>query len=293
MAELKPQETREEREDDYDEEEDDDYDPESKIEEEVNDEEEDDDDKEEVGPDYSNIQAATSQVKTRSQRYRDDPAESKFIGNFATNEDGFVEVKTSIDVDAIFNDLKSQSETKEEWTSLVTQVDEAQPEIKPVDSLEPEKIKIESSYAFAGRLITETKLVDANSEEAKAYMNSTASITAKENAGVKRSFVTVVRKVDGEDRELQIKLKRPSLIDKVLAAYGSKKQKLSTLEKSRLDWASFVDKRKIGDELKIHNKAGYLDKQDFLGRIQNKRDEHYQSAKEADRQRQWQLQNAK
>ena len=44
------------------------------------------------------------------------------------------------------------------------------------------------------------------------------------------------------------------------------KMKLSTLEKSRLDWASF-DKRNINEELKIHNKAGYLDKQDFINRM--------------------------
>ena len=94
-----------------------------------------------------------------------------------------------------------------------------------------------------------------------------------------------------ETYELRIKLKRPSLIDKFIALNGNnKKMKLSTLEKSRLDWASFIDKRKIGDELKRHNRGGYLDKQDFLNRVDYKKDEIYQRAKEEERKRQFQLQ---
>ena len=61
------------------------------------------------------------------------------------------------------------------------------------------------------------------------------------------------------------------------------KMKLSTLEKSRLDWASFVDKRNINEELKIHNKAGYLDKQDFINRMNSKRDDLYLQAKEKEK----------
>lgn len=53
----------------------------------------------------------------------------------------------------------------------------------------------------------------------------------------------------------------------VLSQLG-KKQKLSTLEKSKLDWDKFKRDENIGDELKSYNmgKNGYLDRQDFLQR---------------------------
>lgn len=53
----------------------------------------------------------------------------------------------------------------------------------------------------------------------------------------------------------------------VLSQIG-KKQKLSTLEKSKLDWNRFKKDENIEDELKSHNmgKNGYLDRQDFLQR---------------------------
>jgi len=51
--------------------------------------------------------------------------------------------------------------------------------------------------------------------------------------------------------------------------------KLTTLEKSRLDWAGYVDKAGIGDELDKQKKggAGYLDRKDFLGRVEHRTNE--------------------
>ncbi|GLV33996.1 yeti [Carabus blaptoides fortunei] len=47
-----------------------------------------------------------------------------------------------------------------------------------------------------------------------------------------------------------------------------KKQKISTLEKSKLDWDRFKQDENIVDELSAHNKGrhGYLERQDFLQR---------------------------
>ncbi|RKP05830.1 bucentaur or craniofacial development-domain-containing protein [Thamnocephalis sphaerospora] len=45
-----------------------------------------------------------------------------------------------------------------------------------------------------------------------------------------------------------------------------KKQRTNTLEKSKQDWESFVDREGIRDELLYANKDGYLEKRDFLDR---------------------------
>lgn len=304
----------EEVEEEYDEEEDEDYDPEAKIqdEKEVSEGEESSDN--EAQPDYSAIENAAAQerlIKTRSQRHQEKleskPGFSHLRPGLVTSSD----INQRIDVDAIFSDLKQKSDGRatDDWKAAIGDdkldanerlsgdggnvSNEVQPDNKEEDLFGLQKIKIESSYTFAGKVITESKLVDANSAEAKAYLNSTKGLTATDLSSKPiRSFVPVIRTIPGssEPIELRIKLKRPSLIDKFLSTYGNKKLKLSTLEKSRLDWASFVDKKSLQDELTIHNKAGFLDKQEFLGRLQDKRDELYQKAKEDDRKRQWQLQ---
>jgi hypothetical protein len=267
---------------DGDEEDDEDFDPNAKDEADNSESEKED----EVIPDYKSIEATTTQVRTRNQRYKDKLA--------AQSEDlGLVKpTHTTVDIDLIFSNLKSSKTVKDEW---IKNLDDTQPSnaikppipnnkiVTPHNELDPQMITIKSSFTFAGKVFTETKQVDANSAEAQAYLNSTICLTDDALDTKRRSFIPVLRKLPGtnENIELKIKLKRPSLIDKFLNS--NKKQKLSTLEKSRLDWAGFVDKRKLKDELKIHNKAGYLDKQDFLGRLQAKRDENYQTVKEQER----------
>ncbi|KAI3404969.2 SWC5 [Candida oxycetoniae] len=248
-------------------------------------------------PDFSKIESNVSQVRTRSQRYRDkELKKAKFIGKFETDSRGLVKDTCALDMEAVFNDLKQCKKIPEMEPIL------AEPKSSKIEQdLEHEqgqesasKIKIQVNYTFAGKLITESKLVDRDSEEAKAYLNSTSSITSSsDDVPYRRSQVKVIREdpFTKEKKELCIKLKRPSLIDKFLQMSSNKKMKLSTLEKSRLDWASFVDQRRIGDDLKRHNKGGYLDKQDFLGRIDMKRDVIYQQAKEAERRRLYQLEN--
>ncbi|CAK9441426.1 uncharacterized protein LODBEIA_P52940 [Lodderomyces beijingensis] len=291
-------------------EDDEDYDPTKKydnIEEESADEDDDEDgglkaDQQEI-PDYSKVTSNISQVKTRSQRLHEKEVKrSKYIGKFQTDTSGLVKDTCSLDIESIFAELKQGKITPE----VETQDSEQAPSVSVSNNsssnagVQPanqdksdKKVQIQIHYSFAGKLITESKEVDEDSEEAKAYLNSTSSITSNSNdVPNKRSQVEITRTDPHTQQPLQlrIKLKRPSLIDKMLQL-SSKKSKLSTLEKSRLDWASFIDKRKIGDELKKHNKAGYLDKQDFLGRMDLKKDEIYLKAKQDDRRRQFQLQN--
>lgn len=303
-------------EDDYDEQEDEDYDPEAPVKdgqaviEGVEGEEEEEESNDESDNDAGKETAAISEVKTRSQRIEAQKL-PQGVKKKSLQPSGLIKDETRLDVDSIFNDLKEKS------GNLLTDKDQHEHNIIPNEdgkeqtdesqqqsilsnpnqsNMEPNQIKIETSYSFAGKLITESKLVDADSAEAKAYLNSTNilnnSIKDGDREVKSKSSIPIIRTLPNTETpiELRIKLKRPSLIDKFLSSYNSKKQKLSTLEKSRLDWASFVDQRKIKDDLSIHNKAGYLDKQEFLGRLDVKRDEQYVKAREEDRKQQWQLQ---
>ncbi|KAH0536513.1 swr complex subunit, partial [Trichoglossum hirsutum] len=57
--------------------------------------------------------------------------------------------------------------------------------------------------------------------------------------------------------------------------------KLNTIEKSKLDWAGFVDKEGLKDDLDVHGRAkeGYLGRMEFLGRVEAKREEEGRRAR--------------
>lgn len=75
-------------------------------------------------------------------------------------------------------------------------------------------------------------------------------------------------------------VRKKSNLDALAATYGVKKPaKLNTLEKSKLDWKNFVGKEGIEDELKHHNKDGYMEKVAFLQRTDERRDQTYQELK--------------
>ncbi|KAL4686046.1 hypothetical protein H8959_001643 [Pygathrix nigripes] len=72
--------------------------------------------------------------------------------------------------------------------------------------------------------------------------------------------------------ESQCWLKRSSGMSNLLGKIGAKKQKMSTLEKSKLDWESFKEEEGIGEELAIHNrgKEGYIERKAFLDRVDHR-----------------------
>ncbi|KAF3929582.1 hypothetical protein ABW19_dt0207571 [Dactylella cylindrospora] len=119
-------------------------------------------------------------------------------------------------------------------------------------------VTIKRTYEFAGETITEEKQVPANSFEARAYLSSLQTgvppVTTSNPA-----------------KPLRRPMKRVSKFDPGNVSGGAKKAtKLNTLEKSRLDWAGYVDKEGIGEELDRQRKQGgdsYLERQDFLGRV--------------------------
>ncbi|KAF4316371.1 hypothetical protein BBO99_00008611 [Phytophthora kernoviae] len=79
-------------------------------------------------------------------------------------------------------------------------------------------------------------------------------------------------------------------LDKVLASLDEPK-KVSTMEKSSLDWDKFKEAEGIDDELKQYTKDGYIEKQEFLQRLDLKRFEIEKA--ERDKQRKLQQQQQK
>uniref|UniRef100_A0A8B9FQM8 Craniofacial development protein 1 n=4 Tax=Neoaves TaxID=3078114 RepID=A0A8B9FQM8_9PSIT len=180
---------------------------------------------------------------------------------------------------------------------------------KPKDS---GKVTITKMFDFAGEEVRVTKEVDSTSKEAKAFLKqqekwqSGAPTSLPTVSGYEEderfeasnvllfslllplSVVGVGEHVGDFTESKTTSLlvcclpqpclgsqnwvKRPSGMSSLLGKIGSKKQKMSTLEKSKLDWESFKEEEGIVEELAIHNrgKDGYIERKAFLERVDHR-----------------------
>lgn len=135
-----------------------------------------------------------------------------------------------------------------------------------------EVITIKRTYAFAGETITEEKTVPKSSAEARLFLQT-------QSTGSDHTSKT------GTKPPLRRPKKRASMFDPSSGQTSNvdkgKGPKLNTIEKSKLDWAGYVDQEGIKDELDGAKKSkdGYLGKKDFLERVDAKRDLEILSAK--------------
>lgn len=147
-----------------------------------------------------------------------------------------------------------------------------------------EMIKIKRTYNFAGKVHTEEKLVQRDSAEARLYLasqgeNASGDAAAEENdqpdkrmprKAFRSAFEPIVNAAEqGQRADLNLGMAVR------LQARQEKAKKLNTVEKSRMDWAGFVDKEGIKDELALAGRAkgAFADRQDFLARSEARREE--------------------
>ncbi|KAL8955804.1 MAG: hypothetical protein Q9193_006470 [Seirophora villosa] len=155
------------------------------------------------------------------------------------------------------------------------------PSVPPPQAASEDTITIKRTYVFAGETITEEKTVPKSSAEARLYLQSQST----QHPNPASSPVGEKGK-----KPLRRPKKRPSMFDpnpegivKGLAptSGGGKGPKLNVVEKSKLDWASHVDREGLKEELDVAEKAkgGYMGRMEFLGRSEAKREEELKSVK--------------
>jgi hypothetical protein len=148
-------------------------------------------------------------------------------------------------------------------------------------------IMIKRTYNFAGKSHTEQKLVPKNSAEARLYLSSLSSATeappppptdsSTPFLKPKRSLKKIRRSVfepivEGlpQRTDLNFGVRKDTGVTLLGDAGGGKEKKLNTVEKSAMDWAGFVDKEGIKDELDAagKSKGAYRARQEFLARVE-------------------------
>ncbi|EXF77503.1 bucentaur or craniofacial development [Colletotrichum fioriniae PJ7] len=160
-------------------------------------------------------------------------------------------------------------------------------------------IRIKRTYNFAGKVHTEEKVVARSSAEAKLYLASlgkdaaavaeTADVDADNEGGepkrvLKKAFRSAFEPV------IEIVSQRSDLnLGMTVRIKAREKEaqakKLNTVQKSKMDWAGFVDKEGLKDELELAGRAkgSYAERQDFLARSEAKREDDARRARMAGR----------
>jgi len=184
------------------------------------------------------------------------------------------------------------------WSSFQASV--ATPPPPKVEEPPKKLVKIEKRYLFAGKNIVEVVEVPENSEEAKKWprwdpsdLSSSAaaapapdssSSTTDVNASASSSADPIqppaqksaIRKPPGPRKP------RTSLAD----IPTQKAKKITTLDKSAMDWRTHVTSSDVKDELDANRRGGgYLEKMDFLKRVQDRKEDAYEASKSNKRRR--------
>jgi len=123
-------------------------------------------------------------------------------------------------------------------------------------------VKVTKVFEFAGEEVKIEKEVAIDSAEARLSLS-----TAENSVKPSPESASSVGRGRGRGRGRGGTKRGLGGISSVLGQIG-KKAKISTLEKSKLDWDNFKKQENIEEELNTHNrgKDGYLERQDFLQR---------------------------
>ncbi|CAG8970723.1 hypothetical protein HYALB_00001505, partial [Hymenoscyphus albidus] len=146
-------------------------------------------------------------------------------------------------------------------------------------------ILIKRSYHFAGKLHHEQKLVPKSSAEARLFLASQPvdSPTPTPTSPPKRAPKKARRSIFEPQVDLPIRTDLNLGVRKEEERVESmgKEKKLNTVEKSAMDWAGFVDKEGIGEELDKAGKSrgAYRERQEFLARVEGKKEEEARRAR--------------
>ncbi|XP_019733709.1 craniofacial development protein 1 [Hippocampus comes] len=125
------------------------------------------------------------------------------------------------------------------------------------------KVTIVKVFDFAGEEVRVNKEVSADSREAKIHFKSQCT---QEKTGEESPTSSNQSSCPGPSS------KRPAGMSSLLSRIGGKKQKMSTLEKSKMDWDAFKYEEGITEELAIHNRGreGYVERKNFLERVDHR-----------------------
>lgn len=151
-----------------------------------------------------------------------------------------------------YNLVNVSSENRSFWASK-TRRQELLAKALALQGSESGTVKISKTVNYAGKETVIQKTVDADSEAAKKTQENASRLRSKED-----HLDYLITKMHGP-------------------------KSISTVEKSSYDWDNFKESNKLEEELVNATKDGYLDKKDFLNRVDARRFEQERAERDIQR----------
>ncbi|KXN85552.1 SWR1-complex protein 5 [Leucoagaricus sp. SymC.cos] len=191
-------------------------------------------------------------------------------------------------------ELEKKSERDTAWAKFQASV--ASSSKNTPDEVGKKMVKVQKKYLFAGQYITEIVEVPKDSLDAKKwplYQGDTTDreIPQPDAHSLPQPSMTAPASTDSsESPKPPPKKPGPRKSKTVLGALPSsstqKAKKLSTLDKSLMDWQSHTMDTSLQDELEANRKGGgYLEKVEFLKRVDERKEENMESLKSRKRRK--------
>lgn len=135
------------------------------------------------------------------------------------------------------------------------------------DSTKEEERPVEKRISAAKQVKAIEKVVEEKKQPEPVIIKEIFEFAGEEVVVEKKVTVTDVARTSSSTKSLIPAGRASGGLGSVLGALN-KKNKISTLEKTKLDWNRFKDQEGITEDLNTHNrgKEGYLERQDFLER---------------------------
>ncbi|KAJ7598564.1 bucentaur or craniofacial development-domain-containing protein [Mycena floridula] len=147
-------------------------------------------------------------------------------------------------------------------------------------------VKIKKTYLFAGEPVTEVTEVPEDSADAKKWPLWTESATESPPVA---SESTVQGPEPSKASSSTLPAKRPGPRKSKVSLSDiptTKPKKLSTLDKSAMDWRSHLAETDMKDELEANRRGGgYLEKVEFLNRVDDRKSSVFDANKSSKRRR--------
>ncbi|KDQ60126.1 hypothetical protein JAAARDRAFT_32501 [Jaapia argillacea MUCL 33604] len=185
------------------------------------------------------------------------------------------------------------------WNSFQASV--ASPVASDPQTTAVKTIKIEKRYRFAGEDVVEVKEVPEDSDEAKKWPlwqppeafqgegTSSSSTPTTSSTSSLRTSQSAPHSTPSTSKPAKRPGPRKPKTTLATIPGSQKAKKLTTLEKSAMDWQSHVESSRdaaLKDELEANRRGGgYLEKVDFLQRVEERREETFESMKSTKRRR--------
>lgn len=247
-------------------------------------------------------------VKTRSQRALEYVIHLPIYGRKLTisrkvEKKPLANVDTAtVDVDAVWASMISGNlpkPTAQGKASNTLSISAPKPDVLKThnrpSATEDSMITIKRTYNFAGKVHVEEKTIQRDSAEARLWLVSRSGdddqlkINTVQPTKPKRPtkklrrsmFEPILESIFPPRTDLHFGANRAAGEELMKEALNAKK--LNTVEKSKMDWAGFVDKEGIKNELEVAGKAkgSYIERQNFLSRVEVTRDEEARKARTA------------